>query len=117
MTLALIVFVVVVVVGRCRLLHNANGLDILLSDAEALTDEALTVLGIFVGPGRLEPILTQVSRLPGTLQVHLHELDLLGQPVNDPMQVPMSLDFSGDAPICHFVNFLIKYLPVGFVGV
>ena len=59
MTLTLIfVVVVVVVVGVYGLAHNANGLDILLGDAEASIDKALTVLGVFVGSGRLKSVLT-----------------------------------------------------------
>ena len=35
-----------------------DGLDVLLTDAEAHANKALTVLGILVGPGRLELVLT-----------------------------------------------------------
>ena len=57
MTLAFVVFVVVIV-GSLILAHDVNRLDVLLTDAETLVDEALHVLGVFVGSGRLEPILT-----------------------------------------------------------
>ena len=97
--------------------HNADGLDILLGDTEAVTNEALTMFSVLVGPGHLELILTQVGHLPSTFQVHLHELNLLRQTVDDPMKVSVLFDFGGNAPLRHFVNFFIKYLPVGFVGV
>ena len=59
MTLTLVVFVVVVVVvGLFVLVHDVDGLDVLLTDAEAHTNEALTVFSVLVGPGRLESVLT-----------------------------------------------------------
>ena len=39
-------------------MHYVDGLDVLLADAETVVDEALGVLRVLVGLGRLEPILT-----------------------------------------------------------
>ena len=118
MTLTLVVFVVVVVVvvGSFALMHDVDGLDVLSTNAETHTDEALTVLGILVGPGCLKSVLTQVCSLPSALQIQLHELDLLGQTFDDPVEVPMLLEVSGDAPLRHLVGFFVQYLPVCFVG-
>ena len=58
MTLAFVVFVVVVVVGSFVLAHDVDRLDVLLTNAEAHTDEALTVFSVLVGPGRLKLVLT-----------------------------------------------------------
>ena len=92
-----------------------DGLDVLSTDAETRTNEALAVLGIFVGMGRLEPILTQVRSLSSPLQILLHELNLLGQPVDDPMEVPVPLEISSDTPLRHLISFFIEYLPMHFV--
>ena len=58
MTLAFVVFVVVVVVGSFVLAHDVDCLNVLPTDVEALVDEALGMFGVFVGSGCLEPILT-----------------------------------------------------------
>ena len=84
-----------------------DGLNVLLTKMEVGTDKALTVLGVFVGPGRLEVELAEVCSLLSALEVDLHEFDLFSQAVNDPMKVPMPLEVSGDTPLCHFISFFI----------
>ena len=75
-----------------------DGLDVLMTDVETLVDKALGMLGIFVGAGRLEPILTQVRSLLSTLQIPLHELDPRNQAVGNSGEVSMLLEVGGNAP-------------------
>ena len=90
--------------------------DVLFTDTEACIDESLAMLGVLVSSGRLEPILTQVRGLPSTFQIQLHELNLLRQPLDDPVEVSMLLEVSDNAPLHHFIGFFVQDLPVRLVG-
>ena len=119
MSLALVVFVVVVVVeiGSFILSKNVDGLNVLSAKTEVCADKTLAMFSILMGSGHLETEFTQIRSLSSPLQIHLHELDLLGQPVDDPVKVSMPLEVRGDAPLCHLVSFFVEYLPMGFIGV
>ena len=65
------------------------------------------MLGVFVRPGRLEPILTQVCSLTSPFQIPLHELDPRNQAVGNSGEVPMLLEVGRDAPRGHFVGFFV----------
>ena len=94
-----------------------DSLDVLSSKAEAVVNQTLRVIDIFVGMGRLESILTQVGRLASPLQIPLHEFNSRNQAVSDFGEVLMPLEVGHDAPRGNLIGFFIQYLPMSLIHV
>lgn len=81
--------------------------DILTTKLDPIVKETLGMVNIFVSPGRLKPILTQVCHLIGPLQIPLHKLDARCKPVRSLGKILMLLEVGSDTSMGEFEDLVV----------
>ena len=74
------------------------------------------MVDIFVSPGCLKLILTQICRLAGPLQIPLHKLDAHAKPFHSLSEILMLFEVSSDASVGKFEDLFVKDLPMRLIG-